>query len=83
MSPFVIKKVKSFQKLLIMDKDKYRKKETNAKDESIVCPFCKGYGYLNDSTSPGSPCSTCGGSGWLTMSQLDQWEFENHTDEWQ
>ena len=47
-------------------------------DETTVCPHCEGYGYLNSDTVPGGPCNVCGGSGWLTKSQLEEWEIENN-----
>jgi hypothetical protein len=40
-------------------------------NEPIICPHCDGYGYLGDGEMPG-PCITCGGSGWLTKSQLEE-----------
>jgi len=49
--------------------------------EVILCPYCKGYGYLEGTTIPG-PCVTCGASGWLTESELAEWEKENKPVEW-
>lgn len=50
-------------------------------DEAMICPYCSGYGFLDAGPIP-SPCVTCGGSGWLTKSVLEEWEADNSTDEW-
>ena len=41
-------------------------------DETIICPHCKGYGYLEADAIPVGPCNVCEGSGWLTKSQLEE-----------
>lgn len=51
--------------------------EKSKTKETTVCPHCEGFGYLESDTVPGGPCNVCCGSGWLTKSQLDEWEMDN------
>ncbi len=52
--------------------------EGKKQGEAIICPHCEGYGFQKAESVSGSPCITCCGSGWLTKSQLEEWELENN-----
>jgi len=55
--------------------------EKESSDKAIICPHCEGHGY-QDADIPLSPCITCGASGWLTKSELEEWEAENSPVDW-
>ncbi len=62
--------------------DEIRVNEKEETGETIICPICDGYGYLDEDMAQGSPCTACCGSGSLTKSCLEEWEIENSPVEW-